>query len=129
MSSKLVLIDGHSLAFRAYHALPPAMATREGEPTNATYGFFSMLLNVLRDEQPEFVAVAFDVGTTFRHEEDPDYKGHRERMPEDLERQIREEEQVNMNISRSMGGGGRSTHTAQLCPLPACHCAIWPWSS
>ena len=88
MSSKLVLIDGHSLAFRAYHALPPDMATRAGEPTNATFGFFSMLLNVLRDVKPEYVAVAFDVGETFRHRDYADYKGHRERMPDDLRQQI-----------------------------------------
>ncbi len=88
MSPKLVLIDGHSLAFRAYHALPPDMATRAGEPTNATFGFFSMLLNVLRDVKPEYVAVAFDVGETFRHRDYAEYKGHRERMPDDLRRQI-----------------------------------------
>jgi DNA polymerase-1 len=85
---KLLLIDGHSLAFRAYHALPAGMATRSGEPTNATFGFFSMLLNTLREQQPDYVAVAFDVGKTFRHEEFPDYKGTRERMPDDLRRQV-----------------------------------------
>ncbi|MCB0254794.1 MAG: DNA polymerase I [Caldilineae bacterium] len=89
MCAKLVLIDGHSLAFRAYHALPPEMQTRDGEPTNATFGFFSMLLNVLRDEKPDFVAVAFDVGKTFRHEEFADYKGTRDRMPDDLRLQVR----------------------------------------
>ena len=93
-TDKLVLIDGHSLAFRAYHALPPDMATRAGEPTNATYGFFSMLLNVLRDEKPKYVAVAFDVGETFRHQQYPEYKAHRERMPEDLARQIERIQQV-----------------------------------
>lgn len=89
MCAKLVLIDGHSLAFRAYHALPPEMQTRDGEPTNATFGFFSMLLNVLRDEQPDFVAVAFDVGKTFRHEEYAEYKGTRDRMPDDLRLQVK----------------------------------------
>lgn len=89
MCAKLVLIDGHSLAFRAYHALPPEMQTRDGEPTNATFGFFSMLLNVLRDEKPDFVAVAFDVGKTFRHEEYAEYKGTRDRMPDDLRLQVR----------------------------------------
>ncbi len=86
--SKLLLIDGHSLAFRAYHALPATMATRSGEPTNATFGFFSMLLNTLREQQPDYVAVAFDVGKTFRHADYADYKGTRERMPEDLRRQV-----------------------------------------
>jgi len=85
---KLLLIDGHSLAFRAYHALPVGMATRSGEPTNATFGFFSMLLNTLREQQPDYVAVAFDVGKTFRHAEYADYKGTRERMPDDLRRQV-----------------------------------------
>lgn len=92
--SKLLLIDGHSLAFRAYHALPANMATRNGEPTNATFGFFSMLLNTLREQQPDYVAVAFDVGKTFRHEEYPDYKGHRERMPDDLRRQVERIQEV-----------------------------------
>lgn len=85
---KLLLIDGHSLAFRAYHALPVTMATRSGEPTNATFGFFSMLLNTLREQQPDYVAVAFDVGRTFRHEQFADYKGTRERMPDDLRLQV-----------------------------------------
>ena len=85
---KLLLIDGHSLAFRAYHALPATMATRSGEPTNATFGFFSMLLNTLREQQPDYVAVAFDVGKTFRHQEYADYKGTRERMPDDLRLQV-----------------------------------------
>ena len=89
MCAKLVLIDGHSLAFRAYHALPPEMQTRDGEPTNATFGFFSMLLNVLRDEKPDFVAVAFDVGKTFRHAEFAEYKGTRDRMPDDLRLQVK----------------------------------------
>lgn len=91
---KLILIDGHSLAFRAYHALPADMATRAGEPTNATYGFFSMLLNVLKEQRPDYVAVAFDVGRTFRHEQYAEYKGHRERTPPDLERQIERIQQV-----------------------------------
>lgn len=91
---KLLLIDGHSLAFRAYHALPANMATRSGEPTNATYGFVSMLLNVLKEHQPDYVAVAFDVGKTFRHEQFPDYKGHRERMPDDLAHQVERIQQV-----------------------------------
>jgi DNA polymerase I len=91
---KLLLIDGHSLAFRAYHALPAGMATRSGEPTNATFGFFSMLLNTLREQQPDYIAVAFDVGKTFRHEEFPDYKGHRERMPDDLRQQVERIQEV-----------------------------------
>jgi DNA polymerase-1 len=93
-SSKLVLIDGHSLAFRAFHALPLTLTAPGGELTNAVFGFTSMLLNVLRDQQPEYVAVAFDVGKTFRHEMYPAYKGHRERMPDELMTQIERIKQV-----------------------------------
>ncbi|MFZ2362249.1 MAG: DNA polymerase I [Anaerolineae bacterium] len=92
--SKLLLIDGHSLAFRAYHALPPTMATRSGEPTNATFGFLSMLLTVLKEQQPDYIAVAFDVGKTFRHQDYADYKGTRERMPDDLRQQVERIRQV-----------------------------------
>jgi DNA polymerase-1 len=85
---KLVLIDGHSLAFRAYHALPLDMAAPSGELTNATFGFTSMLLNVLRDQKPDYVVVAFDVGRTFRHDMYAGYKGHRERTPDELHMQV-----------------------------------------
>ena len=85
---KLVLIDGHSLAFRAFHALPLSLTAPGGELTNAVFGFTSMLLNVLRDQEPEYVAVAFDVGRTFRHDMYADYKGHRARMPDELGAQV-----------------------------------------
>ncbi|MGQ9517871.1 MAG: PIN domain-containing protein, partial [Anaerolineae bacterium] len=65
---QFVLIDGHSLAYRAFHALPATLATSRGELTNAIYGFTSMLLNALQELQPAYLAVAFDVGKTFRHE-------------------------------------------------------------
>jgi DNA polymerase-1 len=91
---KLVLIDGHSLAFRAFHALPLDLAAPSGELTNAVFGFTSMLLNVLRDYQPEYVAVAFDVGKTFRHAMYAGYKGHRERMPDELRSQVERIKQV-----------------------------------
>ena len=81
-ASKLVLIDGHALAYRAYYALPPTLSTSKGELTNAVFGFTSMLLNVLRDEKPDYIAVTFDVGKTFRHEEYKEYKAHRIKMPE-----------------------------------------------
>jgi DNA polymerase-1 len=93
-SSKLVLIDGHSLAFRAFHALPLSLTAPGGELTNAVFGFTSMLLNTLREQQPEYVAVAFDVGRTFRHDMYPGYKGHRERMPDELASQIERIKQV-----------------------------------
>ncbi len=91
---KLVLIDGHALAYRAFHALPEDMKTSQGELTNAVYGFTSMLLNVLRDEQPTHIAVTFDKGLTFRHDVYPDYKAHRAKMPEEMRSQMKRVRQV-----------------------------------
>src|SRR3712207_7629420 len=73
---RLLLLDGHSLAYRAFFALPVEnFSTTTGQPTNAVYGFTSMLINVLRDEQPTHLAVAFDVGRkTFRNEIFAEYK-------------------------------------------------------
>ena len=85
---KLVLIDGHALAYRAFHALPEDLKTSKGELTNAVYGFTSMLLNVLRDEQPSHIAVTFDKGLTFRHDMYEDYKAHRAKMPDDMRAQM-----------------------------------------
>ncbi len=85
---KFVIIDGHSLAYRAFFALPPDMTNSKGELTNAVFGFTSMLLNVMRDHQPTHMAVAFDVGRSFRHEQFADYKATRERIPEELSAQI-----------------------------------------
>ena len=85
---KLVLIDGHALAYRAYFALPPTLSTSKGELTNAVFGFTSMLLNVLRDEKPDYIAVAFDVGKTFRHQEYKEYKAHRIKMPDEMRTQM-----------------------------------------
>ena len=67
--STLALIDGYSQAFRAYYGLPPEMATSRGELTNAVYGFTMMLLGVIADAKPDSLAVTFDVGRTFRHEQ------------------------------------------------------------
>ncbi len=91
---KLVLIDGHSLAYRAFFALPPDLKTRSGELTNAVYGFVSMLLSVWRDEQPDYIAVAFDVGKTFRDEMYADYKATRAKMPDELAPQIDRIQQI-----------------------------------
>ncbi|MGD2144554.1 MAG: DNA polymerase I, partial [Anaerolineae bacterium] len=85
---RLVLIDGHALAYRAYHALPDDLKTSRGELTNAVYGFTSMLLNVLRDEDPTHIAVTFDKGPTFRHEIYSEYKAHRAKMPDELRAQM-----------------------------------------
>lgn len=88
-SSRLVLIDGHSLIYRAFFALPPTLTTSDGLITNAVYGFTSMLLKLLKDEEPAVVVVALDKGEpTFRHERYEDYKSHREETPEALENQF-----------------------------------------
>jgi DNA polymerase-1 len=87
---RLLLLDGHSLAYRAFFALPVEnFSTTTGQPTNAVYGFTSMLINVLRDEAPTHVAVAFDVGrTTFRSEAFAEYKANRRETPEDFRGQV-----------------------------------------
>src|SRR3954451_3896294 len=81
---KLLLLDGHSLAYRAFFALPPDLATKSGTVTNAVYGFTSMLAKVLADEQPDQIAVAFDApgGSTVRKELDPEYKAGRKETPD-----------------------------------------------
>ena len=93
-TKKLVLIDGHSLAYRAFHALPEDMKTSQGELTNAVFGFTSMLLNVLRAEHPTHVAVTFDKGRTFRHDMYADYKAHRVKMPDEMHSQMARVRQV-----------------------------------
>ncbi|HWS58152.1 MAG TPA: DNA polymerase I [Actinotalea sp.] len=86
----LLLIDGHSMAYRAFFALPVEnFATTTGEPTNAVYGFTAMLANLLRDERPTHVAVAFDAGrVTFRTERYPAYKGTRDATPVEFKGQV-----------------------------------------
>lgn len=87
---KLVLIDGHALAYRMFFALPlQAFTTKAGEPTNATYGFIRTLLElILAKNPPKYLAVSFDVGATFRDEIFAEYKGTREKMPDELRLQI-----------------------------------------
>ncbi|MCW2677837.1 MAG: polA, partial [Modestobacter sp.] len=87
---RLLLLDGHSLAYRAFFALPVEnFSTTTGQPTNAVYGFTSMLINVLRDEQPTHLAVAFDVGRkTFRSEIYAEYKANRAESPTDFRGQV-----------------------------------------
>ena len=89
-NQRLLLLDGHSLAYRAFFALPVEnFATTTGQPTNAVYGFTSMLINILRDEQPTHIAVAFDVGRqTFRNETYADYKATRSETPTDFKGQV-----------------------------------------
>jgi DNA polymerase I len=87
---RLLLLDGHSLAYRAFFALPPEnFSTTTGQPTNAVYGFTAMLINVLRDEQPTHIAVAFDRSEpTFRHEQYVEYKANRRETPADFRGQL-----------------------------------------
>ena len=89
-SPRLLLLDGHSLAYRAFYALPVEnFATTTGQPTNAVYGFTAMLINTLRDEKPTHVAVAFDVSReTFRSEKYPEYKANRSASPPEFSPQI-----------------------------------------
>jgi DNA polymerase-1 len=88
--SRLLLLDGHSLAYRAFYALPVEnFSTTTGQPTNAVFGFTSMLINVLRDEKPTHVAAAFDVSRqTFRTEAFPDYKANRAASPAEFKGQV-----------------------------------------
>ena len=87
---RLLLLDGHSLAYRAFFALPAEnFSTTTGQPTNAVYGFTAMLINVLRDERPSHVAVAFDRSEpTFRHEQYVEYKANRRETPADFRGQL-----------------------------------------
>ena len=87
---RLLLLDGHSLAYRAFFALPVEnFSTTTGQPTNAVYGFTSMLINVIRDEQPTHIAVAFDLSApTFRHEAYAEYKATRSETPTDFRGQV-----------------------------------------
>ena len=86
----MLIIDGHSMAFRAFYALPPDnFVTATGQHTNAVYGFVSMLTRLLETERPTHVAVAFDVSRhSFRTEEYPDYKGTRDATPEEFKGQV-----------------------------------------
>lgn len=85
----LMLIDGHSLTYRAFFALPTDLATASGQVTNAVFGFTSMLVNLVRDHRPDHLAVAFDrPEPTFRHEALPSYKATRDEAPDILRQQL-----------------------------------------
>jgi DNA polymerase-1 len=92
----LVLIDGHAHAYRMFYALSvDGFATRKGEPTNATYGFTRALLDIITgDEPPDYLAVSFDVGKTFRDDLYSEYKGTREKMPDELSIQMERIRQI-----------------------------------
>ncbi len=88
MAEKIVLIDGHSILNRAFYGVPE-LNNSQGVPTNAVYGFLNILFKILEEEQPQYLAVAFDrKDPTFRHQMYPDYKGTRKPMPEALHAQV-----------------------------------------
>lgn len=92
MPPTLYLIDGHALAYRTYFAMTSTggdtMRTSKGEPTAAIFGFMSVLFRLFDKEKPEYLAVAFDTGRTFRNDIYPEYKATRAKMPDDLKQQI-----------------------------------------
>ncbi len=88
MAGKIVLLDGYSLMYRAFHALQSPMSAPDGTPTNAVHGFVMMLLKTVEEEKPEKLAVAFDVhAPTLRAQRYADYKGTRKPMPDELRAQ------------------------------------------
>ena len=92
MPPVLYLIDGHALAYRTFFAITrgstTSFATRSGEPTAGVFGFTSVLMRLLEQEQPEYLAVVFDTGRTFRDDLYAEYKGTRDKMPDDLVTQM-----------------------------------------
>lgn len=86
-----ILFDGHGLAYRMFHAMPVEhFTTRAGEPTNATYGFMRTLLDLINDDTPpDYLAVSFDAGLSFREEKYDEYKANRDKMPDELDVQIK----------------------------------------
>ncbi|MDP9224948.1 MAG: DNA polymerase I [Actinomycetota bacterium] len=86
---KLLLLDGHSLAFRAFYALPEDLSTSDGTHTNAVYGFTAMLIKLLQDERPEYIACCFDVGAPVERVADyADYKSNRSAAPDNFSSQM-----------------------------------------
>jgi DNA polymerase-1 len=94
-SKKLVLVDGHAMIHRAFHAVPENLISSGGEPVNATFGFTSMLMKALLEEKPDFIAMTFDRPTpTFRHLEYSAYKAHRPTLPDIMRPQFARIRQV-----------------------------------
>ena len=88
---KIILVDGNNLLFRSYYATAYSgslMKNSKGFPTNALYGFVSMIHKIIQEENPEYMAVAFDIGKNFRREKYDFYKDGRKETPEDLVRQM-----------------------------------------
>ena len=89
MGEKIVLIDGHSILFRAFYGMPLTMTAPDGTHTNAVYGFLAILRKVLAEEAPDYLAVAFDTSApTFRHKMYEAYKGTRQAAPEEFHEQV-----------------------------------------
>lgn len=89
--NKIVLVDGNNLMFRSYFATAYTgnlMKNSKGQVTNALYGFANMINKILKEEEPSYMAVAFDIGKTFRHEVYKDYKAGRQKTPEELKSQM-----------------------------------------
>lgn len=102
MMKKIILIDGNNLMFRSYYATMysgSALKNSSGFPTNALYGFVSMINKIIDEEHPTYMAVAFDIGKNFRHEKYPNYKAGRRETPEDLLKQM----PVAREILKAMG--------------------------
>ena len=88
---RVILVDGNNLMFRSYYATAYSgniMRNSKGFPTNALYGFVSMINKIINEENPEYIAVAFDIGKNFRKEKYDFYKEGRHETPDDLKRQI-----------------------------------------
>ncbi|MBU4375036.1 hypothetical protein KKH38_00855, partial [Patescibacteria group bacterium] len=87
--SKLMILDGNALIHRSFHALPPTMATKTGEMTNAVYGFTTVLIKAMREFKPDYIALTLDrAAPTFRHKEYKEYKANRVKAPDDLYNQF-----------------------------------------
>ena len=88
---KVILVDGNNLLFRSYYATAYTgniMRNSKGFPTNALYGFISMINKIIEEEKPEYIAVAFDIGKNFRKDKYQDYKSGRAQTPDDLIKQM-----------------------------------------
>ena len=129
---RLLLIDGHSIAYRAFYALPAEnFSTTTGQTTNAVFGFTSMLINMLRDEEPTHVAVAFDRSRqTFRLEEYAEYKAGRAQTPSEFSGQIPLMREVldalldDLDVPRAIdvavsAGGAAARSAVRLLGLPS----------
>ncbi|MDE2026294.1 MAG: DNA polymerase I, partial [Patescibacteria group bacterium] len=102
---KLLVIDGNAIVHRAYHAYPPSLTTPLGEPINAVYGWFAMLIKVLEEVKPEYLAVCFDrPAPTFRKQLYAGYQAHRPQMADDLSLQITKLQDALTNIGIPLFG-------------------------